>query len=68
MESLYASSRPAGRKTRAKIAAACKVSARQWMRGGFKGRYFMITRDRVVFVMQAPETVVTVFKLEPGER
>lgn len=60
----YAHARRAGRKTKARIRDNCPVSARRWMAQGFKGRYFLIGPERIVFVMQAPNTIVTVFRLE----
>lgn len=64
IENAYANSGRVGRKTRQKIKASCPVSARKWMSGGFKGRYYRITKDKIVFVVQPPETVVTVFRLD----
>lgn len=64
IENAYACSNRVGRKTRQKIKASCPVSARTWMRGGFKGRYYRITKDKIVFVIQPPEQIVTVFQLE----
>lgn len=60
---LYARARRAGKKTKRRIKASCPVSARKWMSSGFVGRYYLVTRDGIVFVMQAPETVVTVFDM-----
>jgi len=62
LENLYPGARRAGKKLKRKIKAACPVSAEKYMRG-FNGRYVMVTRCQIVFVMQAPETVVTVFRL-----
>lgn len=53
--------RGVGRKTRAKLRAACPAHVEYTQ--GFKGRYFLITHDRIVFVMTPPETIVTVFRL-----
>lgn len=64
IDSEYARARRVGRKTRQKIKASCPVSAKTWMRGGFKGRYYLLSRSKIVFVVHAPETVVTVFRLE----
>jgi hypothetical protein len=64
IENAYAISGRAGKKTKRKIKDSCPVSARKWMSEGFKGRYYRITKDKIVFVVQPPETVVTVFRLE----
>lgn len=53
-----------GRKTRALIRAACPAHD-DVMRGGFKGIYYNMTPDRIVFVMTPPETIITAFRLEP---
>ena len=63
LENLYPRARRAGKKLKQKIRAACPTASKKYMRG-FNGRYVMVTACRVVFVMQAPETVVTVFRLE----
>lgn len=52
-----------GKKTRQKIKAACPVSAEKWMRDGFQGRYYRITKDKIVFMVEPPERIVTVFRL-----
>lgn len=51
-----------GRKTRRAIRAACPAHERL-MTGGFKGVYYQMTPDRIVFVMTPPEVVITVFRL-----
>jgi hypothetical protein len=51
-----------GRKTRQAIRAACPAHEGV-MRGGFKGIYYQMTPDRIVFVMTPPEVVITVFRL-----
>lgn len=58
----FARAKRVGRKTKAAIKAHCPGNA-HWMQGGFKGRYFLMTKDRLVFVLHAPDTVVTVFTL-----
>lgn len=61
----YLSARLVGKKRKKKIAAACPVSAEKYMQNGFAGRYFMESRrSNIIFVMQAPETVITVFCLD----
>jgi hypothetical protein len=52
-----------GKKTKRRIEASNPVAYPQWHKGGFKGRYFCMTRSRIVFVMAAPEIIVTVFQL-----
>lgn len=64
LENEYARARRVGKKIRKRIAAACPVAYPQWHKGGFKGRYLLITRTRIVFVMAAPEIMVTCFPLE----
>lgn len=59
----YANARRVGRKVKAKIKRSCPVESRRWMSHGFMGRYFLINRDGIVFVMAAPETVITVLYL-----
>jgi len=56
-----------GRKTRAKLRKACPGNL-QYMTSGFAGRYYLMTPTNIVFVMQPPETIITVFRLEdqPG--
>lgn len=63
MEEEFARARRIGKRVKSKIAASCPNAARIYMRGGFKGRYYMMTRDEIIFVVEPPETVVTVFKL-----
>jgi len=53
-----------GKKTRAKIQAACPAHG-QFTNGLFNGRYYKMTRDQIVFVIAPPETVITVFRLGP---
>lgn len=67
IESIYASAKPLPRrgKMRARIKRACPVNAKKWMSHGFAGRYFKIAENRIVFVIQAPETVLTVFEIMP---
>lgn len=62
-----AQGRRVGRKTRDKLRRACPGNL-QYMRGSFAGRYYLMTPTNIVFVMQPPETIITVFRLadEPG--
>ncbi|MFJ3047025.1 hypothetical protein ACIPEN_14435 [Herbaspirillum chlorophenolicum] len=52
-----------GKKTKAKIRASC-LAHDDFMRGSFKGIYYQMTPDHIVFVIQPPEKIITVFKLE----
>lgn len=52
-----------GRARRKKIMAACQKHA-ELMRGGFKGVYYTISRNEVVFVVVPPEKVITVFRYQ----
>lgn len=51
-------------KLRSRIKARSSIDAKNWMSHGYQGRYYKCTSAGVVFVMAAPETVITVFKLE----
>jgi hypothetical protein len=64
IENAYARAGRVGKKTKRKIKDSCPVSARVWMTGCFKGRYYRITKDKIVFVIEPPEKIVTVFRLE----
>jgi hypothetical protein len=59
----YACSKRTGKKTKKKISESCPVASRVWMRHGFKGRYYRITKDKIVFVVAPPEVILTVFRL-----
>ncbi len=59
----YQSARPAGRATKRQIRIQCPRAALRWMRG-WRGRYFLVTKDRIVFVVKPPGVVITVFRLE----
>lgn len=48
---------------RARIKRACPLNAKKWMSQGYAGRYFKVAENRIVFVIQAPETIVTVFDI-----
>lgn len=52
-----------GKKLRRRIRIQCPVNAQRWMQGGFAGRYYLLGRSNVVFVIGAPDTVLTVFHL-----
>ena len=52
-----------GKKQRRRIRIQCPVNAARWMQGGFAGRYYLLGRSNVVFVIAAPDTVLTVFHL-----
>ena len=52
-----------GKKIKKRIKRSCPVSAERWMQGGFKGRYYMMGRSQIVFVIQAPGQIVTAFHL-----
>ncbi len=52
-----------GKKARRTVRRLCPVSAAKWMSSGFVGRYCLKAKSGIVFVMQAPNTVVTVFKI-----
>jgi hypothetical protein len=66
LELLFQNSRSVGKSLKKQIKRLCPVAATTWMSGGFKGRYFRIGAGKIVFVIQAPETIVTVFRL--GEK
>lgn len=65
IESLYYIAKlvPPKGKTRKAIKAICAPREKVWMEHGYVGRYYKITPDRIVFVLAAPETIITVFKL-----
>lgn len=63
----YATARRVGKRTKQKIKSQCPVEHARWMHGMFKGRYYMISRKKVVFVMAPVEVVITVFPLTPPE-
>lgn len=65
IESLYYIAKlvPHKGKTRKAIKARCAKKELIWMNHGYAGRYYKITPDRIVFVLAAPETVLTVFQL-----
>lgn len=58
---LFFSARRPTKKERAWIKGTCPGSGK-YMSRSFAGRYFLVARD-AVFVMQPPETVVTVLRL-----
>jgi hypothetical protein len=62
-EEEWVRARRVGKKTKRKIAMACK-NHRHLMEGGYKGFYYRITREGLVFVVATPELVITVFKLK----
>lgn len=63
MAQAYArASQRVGKKTKAKIKAACPAHVR-FVSGPFLGRYFAMTDDKIVFVVTPPETIITVFRL-----
>lgn len=57
----FASARRVGKKVRAKIKVECPKHAPQMRRDA--PVYYVMTDDRIVFVVAAPETIVTVFRL-----
>lgn len=58
----YRSARPIGKRRKKTIARLCPVAANKYMQNAFAGRYFLESRrSNIVFVMAAPETLVTVF-------
>jgi len=65
MDALYREARlvPAHGKTRKRIKACCPTNARKWMENGYAGRYYKIALGHIVFVLAAPETIITVFRL-----
>lgn len=67
LNDLYRRARRVTRRQRKQLLADCPVAAEQWMRGYFRGRYWRITRCGVVFVVQAPETIITVFHIDKRE-
>ncbi|WP_175787461.1 hypothetical protein [Burkholderia anthina] len=61
----FAQARRVGKKVRAKIKAECPAHAPKMRRDA--PVYYVMTRDRIVFVVAMPETIVTVFRLPmPG--
>jgi hypothetical protein len=65
IESLYYIAKlvPRKGKIRKAIKEICAPREKIWMANGYIGRYYKITPDRIVFVLAAPETVLTVFQL-----
>jgi hypothetical protein len=57
-----ARNRRVGKKTRKAIREACPAHE-SLMTGSFKGVYYQMTPDRIVFVVTPPELVITVFRL-----
>lgn len=64
LEAMAKYSRLATKKTKSKLKALCPESAKTWMVGGYQGRYFKCTKEGIVFVIHAPETIVTLFRIE----
>lgn len=52
-----------GRRLRARIRSQCPAHA-HLASGLFKGFYYRLSRAGVVFVVAAPDTIVTVFRLD----
>jgi len=63
-EEAYLNSSVAGKKTKSKIKLACAQNARLYMSGTFAGRYFRVAYNNIIFVVQAPELIITVFPLK----
>jgi hypothetical protein len=59
-ETEWARARRVGRKGKRKLRDRCPAHA-HLMRSGFQGFFYRISRNNVVFVVAAPETIVTVF-------
>ena len=66
LEAILERSRRPTKKQRKQIKLSCSQAAKKWMRNGFAGRYCMINRSGIVFVIEAPNTIVTLFRLEEG--
>lgn len=47
------------------VRQACPQSAARFMARKFAGRFVLVTDCGIVFVVDAPDTVVTVFPLKP---
>ncbi len=60
-----ASARPAGKHTRERIRQQCRMPPR---RNNSHQRYYLVAPGNVVFVMQPPGVVVTVFTLRADAR
>ncbi len=48
-----------GAKTRKMVAKSCRVHDWQWT-VNYKGKYLRMTKDKIVFVVAPPETIITV--------
>ncbi|MFL9611044.1 hypothetical protein ACKF11_13235 [Methylobacillus sp. Pita2] len=58
-------------KFRKQIKLLCPGPYARWMADGFAGRYYKVTRERIVFVVEQPETILTVFQMpdpSPGKK
>lgn len=65
LEELMVRSKRPGKKMRTRIRQGCPVAARQWMPGrNFVGRYYLVHRSGVVFVMGEKDSVITLFQIE----
>lgn len=67
----FANCRPIGRKARAKIKKLTPHNAKKYMHG-FRGRYFLLSRSNIVYVIASGGTlktdmVVTVFHINGQE-
>jgi len=51
-----------GKRLRRKIGAQCPRHYR-YTKGKFAGRYYLLNRNDIVFVMAPPEIIITVFEL-----
>lgn len=65
---LINSSVVANKRIKRKIKESCPISGKKYMKQGFSGRYYMYNRKHsIVFVVGAPNEVITVFHLDNKE-
>jgi hypothetical protein len=62
LEEAYLRSKRPGKNLRKQIRKLCPVANRLHMAGQFKGRYWRVAK-KIVFVVQTPDTIVTIFPL-----
>lgn len=61
LEGLYLRAKRIGKGTRKKLRANNPIAWPQFIDGPFKGRFARMTRCGIVFIVAAPETIVTIF-------